>query len=170
MTTMSRKEPVADPAITQKVMQQLSARGLRTPCRINVQTRKGEVTLSGHVVYPHQRDAAIAAIRSVDGIRRVHDQIKIRPPAKHEYKTLPPEVKRAPPAEAEVAAETEATAETAEVSQTAAAEAPSPVAETASNTTDFELGPAPVRRGPAAPPASSTPPPAASTPPPAAAH
>jgi hypothetical protein len=166
---MARKEPVADPAITQKVMQQLSARGLRTPCRISVQTRKGEVTLSGNVQYPHQRDAAIAAIRSVDGIRKVHDQIKVRPPVKHEYKTLPPAVKAAAPVEAEAAAETEVAAETKAASETAAtpaaaaegAEAPAPlVAETASNTTEFELGPAPVRRGPAVPAATTNPPPA----------
>lgn len=155
---MSRKEPVADPAITQKVMQQLSARGLRTPCRINVQTRKGEVTLSGSVQYPHQRDAAIAAIRSVDGIRKVHDQIKVRPPVKHEYKTLPAQLKEAPPVEAEAAAETETASETAETSA-AAAEAPAPlVVDTASSTTEFELGPAPVRRGPAVPPVSPIPP------------
>jgi hypothetical protein len=162
MTTVARKEPVPDAAITQKATQQISNRGLRTPCRISVQTRKGEVTLSGHVLYPHQRDAAIAAIRSIDGIRKVHDQIKVRPPVKHEFKTLPRAVKEAPPVEAEPTAETEAS-ETAETSAAAAggADAPAPVvAETASSTTEFELGPAPVRRGPAAPPATSTPPPA----------
>jgi hyperosmotically inducible protein len=158
---MPRKEPVPDASITQKATQQIANRGIRTPCRISVQTRKGEVTLSGNVQYPHQRDAAIAAIRSIDGIRKVHDQIKVRPPVKHEYKTLPRAVKETAPVEAE-AAETEA-AEAAETSAAAAggAEAPAPlVAETASSTTEFELGPAPVRRGPAVPAATTTPPPA----------
>jgi BON domain-containing protein len=158
---MARKEPVPDSAITQKATQQISNRGLRTPCRISVQTRKGEVTLSGHVLYPHQRDAAIAAIRSIDGIRKVHDQIKVRPPVKHEYKTLPPKAKEVVAPEAETAAEKETASESAENSQAPVAGAETPtVAETASTTTEFELGPAPVRRGPAAPPAISPAPPA----------
>jgi hypothetical protein len=160
---MARKEPVPDAAITQKATQQIANRGIRTPCRISVQTRKGEVTLSGNVQYPHQRDAAIAAIRSIDGIRKVHDQIKVRPPVKHEYKTLPRAVKETAPVEAEATAETEAASETDETSEASpgGAAAPAPlVAETNSSTTEFELGPAPVRRGPAAPPAISPAPPA----------
>lgn len=141
---MARKEPIPDSVLKNKVTQQLSSRGLRTPCRINVDVRKGILTMTGHVQYPHQRDAAMAAVRSVDGLMRIVEQIQVRPPAKHQYKTLPPLPKKtegeAEAAEAEKAAETPAAE---------AAEAPSAqtVAENDSSTTEFDVGPA---KGPAA--------------------
>ena len=87
---MDRKEPISDETITKNATRQIAARGLRSPCHIRVQTRKGEVTLSGTVPYVHQRDAAVQAIRTVDGIRRVKEEIKVKPPPKPQYKELPP--------------------------------------------------------------------------------
>lgn len=150
---MARKEPIPDSILKTKVTQQLANRGLRTPCRINVDVRKGILTLTGHVQYPHQRDAAMAAVRSVDGLMRIVEQIQVRPPAKHQYKTLPPLPKKtegeAEAAEAEKAAETPA----AEAPVAAGAQA---VAEDESSTTEFDLGHA---KGPAAErePASASP-------------
>lgn len=150
-----RKEPIPDSVLKHKVTQQLANRGLRSPCRIDVDVRKGVLTMSGHVHYPHQRDAAMAAIRSVDGIVRVKEQIQIRPPVKHQYKTLPPLAKKSEgEGEAKTTEPEQNDASQAEASSTAAPAAapPASASEDPSSTTDFDLGPAPdspVERKPA---------------------
>ena len=151
-----RKDPIPDSVLKNKVTQQLANRGLRTPCRIHVDVRKGVLTLTGHVHYPHQRDAAMAAVRSIDGLSRIHEQIQVRPPAKHQYKTLPPLPKKtdgevaAPESETGAATATEgaasegATAESAPVASAApqsAAEVRPAAAAVADDLADFELGP-----------------------------
>lgn len=142
---MARKEPIPDSILKQKVTQQLANRGLRTPCRINVDVRKGILTMTGHVHYPHQRDAAMAAVRSVDGLMRIVEQIQVRPPAKHQYKTLPPLPKKTD-GEAEAAATEEKAAETPAAEATAAARpavaGAQAAAENESSTTEFDVGPA----------------------------
>ena len=60
---MERKVPISDAAISRSVTQHLAGRGLRSPCRIEVQTRNGEVTLSGTVQYVHQRDEVVQIYR-----------------------------------------------------------------------------------------------------------
>lgn len=111
---MDSKSPISDATITRNVNRQLAGCGLRSPCRIEVQTRNGEVTLSGVVQFVHQRNAAAQAIRTVEGVKRVIEKLKVTPPAKHQYaqpahapKPQPPEPLRAhtPDASAEVAAE-----------------------------------------------------------------
>ncbi|HEX7379890.1 MAG TPA: BON domain-containing protein [Pirellulales bacterium] len=82
---MDRKDPISDATISKNVTRQLSARGLRPPCRIQVRTRQGEVTLSGTVQFVHQRDAAVQAVRTVEGIKRLVENLKVTPPAKHQY-------------------------------------------------------------------------------------
>lgn len=82
---MDRKVPISDATITRNVSRQLSGCGLRSPCRIEVQTRNGEVTLSGTVQFVHQRNAAAQAIRTVEGVKRVVEKIKVTPPARHQY-------------------------------------------------------------------------------------
>ena len=137
---MARKEPIPDSVLKNKVTQQLANRGLRTPCRINVDVRKGILTMTGHVHYPHQRDAAMAAVRSVDGLMRIVEQIQVRPPAKHQYKTLPPLPKNTE-GEAQAAEAEQAAAETSAAETPAVAGAQAP-AENESSTTEFDVGPA----------------------------
>jgi osmotically-inducible protein OsmY len=72
----------ADRNIVQQVTQRLATRGIRTPCKIDVQSRNGEVTLTGNVQYPHQRTAAMQAASTASGVRRVVDQMTIKPAAK----------------------------------------------------------------------------------------
>lgn len=72
-----------DGTITQTVSQQLSNRGLRPPCHVNVVTTKGNVTLSGTIQYEHQRRVAVQAARGVAGVQRVVDQMQIIPKAQH---------------------------------------------------------------------------------------
>ena len=70
---------VSDQAITQQVTSKLANRGLRSPCQVAVQTNKGDVTLSGSVQYAHQKGAAVGAAGGVTGVRRVIDQLTVKP-------------------------------------------------------------------------------------------
>lgn len=67
----------ADQTITNQVLLKLANRGIRTPCNVSVQTRKGEVTLSGTVQFSHQKTAAQQAATGVTGVRRVIDNTTI---------------------------------------------------------------------------------------------
>jgi osmotically-inducible protein OsmY len=67
----------ADQTITNQVMMKLAKRGFRAPCNVRVQTKRGEVTLTGTVQFPHQKGAAVQAATGVTGVRRVTDQTTI---------------------------------------------------------------------------------------------
>jgi osmotically-inducible protein OsmY len=71
----------SDPTISRKVSEQLSNRGMRAPCRINVVTRKGQVTLSGTIQYEYQRQIAVKATSMIPGVHGVHDQMSVIPKA-----------------------------------------------------------------------------------------
>ncbi len=72
-------QKIPDAIIIQKVTKQLSNHGMRSPCRIAVAARKGDVTLSGTIQFEYQRIAALHAVRGIDGVRRVMDQLKVQP-------------------------------------------------------------------------------------------
>jgi len=93
---MWHKEVISDKAIDQKVAQQLSARGMRSPCRIEVRTSKGVVTLSGDIEYEHQRNAAVQAARHLDGVSSVVDQLHVKPRNSQRNQVLGPEVSPLP--------------------------------------------------------------------------
>ncbi len=76
---MWHRETFPDKSINQKISQQLAGRGMRSPCRIAVQTAKGVVTLTGSIEYEHQRNAAVLVARHMDGVNRVVDQLQVRP-------------------------------------------------------------------------------------------
>jgi osmotically-inducible protein OsmY len=71
-----------DDRITQQVNNKLAARGFCSPCRLSAQTSNGQVTLSGIVQYAHQKSAAVSAISGMVGVRRVIDQITLKPAVK----------------------------------------------------------------------------------------
>jgi osmotically-inducible protein OsmY len=71
-----------DSRITQTVTNKLASRGFG-PCRLNVQTSNGQVTLKGIVQYAHQKGAAVSAISGMAGVRRVIDQMTVKPAVKH---------------------------------------------------------------------------------------
>jgi hypothetical protein len=75
---MWHKEIISDKTINHKVTQGLAARGMRAPCSIAVQTTKGVVTLSGNIEYEHQRNTALQAVRHLDGVSRVVDQLHVK--------------------------------------------------------------------------------------------
>jgi len=68
-----------DDRITQTVKNKLASRGFSSPCCLTVQTSNGQVTLSGMVQYAHQKSAALSAIRGLEGVRRVIDQMMVKP-------------------------------------------------------------------------------------------
>jgi osmotically-inducible protein OsmY len=79
---LSRKGQIPDQTITERVTQLLSNRGLRSPCRVSVTTLNGEVTLSGTVQHAHQKVSAVQATRGANGVRRVVDQLAVKPMVK----------------------------------------------------------------------------------------
>jgi hypothetical protein len=89
---MWHKEVISDKAINQKVTQQLSARGMRSPCRIAVQTVRGVVTLSGDIEYEHQRNTAVQTARHLDGVSSVVDRLHVKPRELPRNQMLGPEV------------------------------------------------------------------------------
>jgi osmotically-inducible protein OsmY len=73
----------SDPTISQKVNQQLANCGMRAPCRISAETRKGYVTLTGAIQYDYQRRAILRATSAIDGVQGVVDHLQVIPAAQH---------------------------------------------------------------------------------------
>jgi osmotically-inducible protein OsmY len=74
--------PVQDKTITRQVLGKLAGRGLNAPCKVTVETNKGQVTLSGTVQYDHQKASAVQAINGISGVRRVVDRLTVKAAAK----------------------------------------------------------------------------------------
>jgi osmotically-inducible protein OsmY len=79
----------SDPTISRKVGEMLSNRGMRSPCRILVATRKGKVTLSGAIQYEQQRRIAVKAAGSVAGVESVLDQMRGIPKSQPVARAIP---------------------------------------------------------------------------------
>ena len=75
--------PIQDKTITRQVQGKLASRGLNSPCRIEVATAKGEVTLTGNVQYAQQKTNAVQAATAVSGVRRVVDRLTVKVVAKY---------------------------------------------------------------------------------------
>jgi osmotically-inducible protein OsmY len=80
--------PIQDKTITRQVQGKIAGRGLGVPCRIVVDTVKGQVTLTGTVQYEQQRASAAQVTRGVAGVRNVIDRLTVKPPVK--WKQPPP--------------------------------------------------------------------------------
>ena len=74
--------PGQDRAIAQQVNQKLAMKGIRSPCKIDVKAKNGDVTLTGSIQFDYQRATVVQAASSASGVRRVVDQLTIKPPAK----------------------------------------------------------------------------------------
>ncbi|MEX2308996.1 MAG: BON domain-containing protein [Pirellulales bacterium] len=70
-----------DDHITRHVNNKLASRGFGSQ-HLTVQTSNGLVTLSGAVQFAHQKKAALKSIAGMAGIRRVIDQLTVRPAVK----------------------------------------------------------------------------------------
>ena len=75
--------PVQDKTITRQVMGKLAGRGLNSPCRVAVDTIKGQVTLTGTVQYAHQKTTASQVAHGISGVKRVVDKVVVKAIAKH---------------------------------------------------------------------------------------
>jgi osmotically-inducible protein OsmY len=71
-----------DGRVMQQVNNKLASRGFGSQSRLTVQTANGMVTISGSVQYAHQKRAAVKTITGLAGVRRVIDQLIIKPAAK----------------------------------------------------------------------------------------
>jgi len=69
---------VPDRTISQQSSQKLANRGLRSPCQVQVETRNGEVTLSGTVQYAHQKGVASQVVTGIFGVKRVVNQLVVK--------------------------------------------------------------------------------------------
>ncbi len=76
---MLKRVAVPDHLLNQKVVRELSNHGMRPPCKVNVTTHNGSITLSGEIQYEHQRRPAVHAAQSIEGVQRVVDQLKVIP-------------------------------------------------------------------------------------------
>ena len=74
------KALIPDEMIRQNVAQRLSR--MEAPGRdpIIATIRDGDVTLSGKLSYEHQRRVVVNAARSVEGVRRVIDRLRVVAP------------------------------------------------------------------------------------------
>jgi hypothetical protein len=127
---MLHKEIIPDRTIDQKVIHELSARGMRAPCSIAVHTTKGVVTLSGNIAFEHQRNAAVQATRHLDGVTRVIDQMHVKAKTSP-WKVDPPKPLPAPVAASvteEAKEDVKEQAKEPEGPQEPPAEAPPPIA------------------------------------------
>ena len=80
---MLRRVPVPDHLLNQKVIRQLSNRGMHPPCKVVVSTHNGSITLSGQIQYEHQRRPAVRAAQNIEGVQRVVDQLQVMPTTSH---------------------------------------------------------------------------------------
>ena len=68
----------ADGKLVMLVNSKLAMRGIRTPCAVTVTVARGEATLTGTVVQPHQKMSAAQIAQGVNGIKRVHNQLVVK--------------------------------------------------------------------------------------------
>jgi len=69
---------VPDKALLQKVNQRVQQTGTGSQSKVNVNVRRGEVTVSGTIQYEMQRQNILRAAGRVAGVRRVVDQLRLQ--------------------------------------------------------------------------------------------
>lgn len=79
---MQRPGQMPDKQLCQKVEQRMARAGGGSQAKISVQVHNGDVTLSGTLQYEAQRRPALHAARGVAGVRRVVDQLTLKPAAR----------------------------------------------------------------------------------------
>jgi len=71
-----------DSKLVQQVNTKLAMRGIRSPCRVSVACRGGEVTLTGTVTQAHQKMSAANITQGVNGVKRVINQLTVKAQAR----------------------------------------------------------------------------------------
>jgi osmotically-inducible protein OsmY len=75
---MQRSGQVQDKRVSQKVQRRISSTGMGLQSKITVQVRNADVTLSGTLQCETQRRFLVQAVRSVEGVRAVTDQLQVK--------------------------------------------------------------------------------------------
>ena len=78
-----RSSQIPDRVITQQLNNKLASRGVRSPCHVMVLSKNGEVTLSGTVQFAHQKGAAVQVATGITGVRRVIDNLILKPASRN---------------------------------------------------------------------------------------
>ena len=76
---MALQSAAADKTILKKVNQNLGRMGSGSRSQVKATVRNGQVTVSGNIQYESQRRPALKAVRCVQGVRGVTDQLKVLP-------------------------------------------------------------------------------------------
>ena len=71
-----------DDRIELRINNKLCNIGLRAPCRIQVDVYNGSVRIKGKVLFDYQKKAALMAVRSMDGVTGIIDELKVEPHAR----------------------------------------------------------------------------------------
>lgn len=79
---MQQSSAKDDQKLCMMVTNKLAARGIRSPCAVSVSARNGEITLNGTVVQAHQKNAASHAASTIEGVKRVYDNLVVKVAAK----------------------------------------------------------------------------------------
>ena len=77
-----RATQIPDRTLSQQASQKLANRGFRSPCHVEVQSKNGDVTLSGTVQFAYQKQAASQLVSGLVGVRRVIDLMSVKPAVK----------------------------------------------------------------------------------------
>jgi hypothetical protein len=67
----------ADIRLKNQIEFRLSCQGIRQPCKVEVEVESGAVTLTGTVQYEHQKPTVVHICRTISGVTRVTDKLKV---------------------------------------------------------------------------------------------
>jgi osmotically-inducible protein OsmY len=91
-----------DDRLELRISNKLGNIGLRAPCRIQVEVYNGQVRLKGKVLFDYQKKAAITAVRSMDHVTGIIDELKVEAPVRAWDDAEPPKTDTfVPPPETE---------------------------------------------------------------------
>jgi len=82
---MLRRDQVPDKRIIQKLNQRLARAGMGSKAKIAFTVKNGNVTVSGALQYDNQRRPLLSALRGVDGVRGLVDQLTVKPQQKNKW-------------------------------------------------------------------------------------
>ena len=67
----------ADIRLKSQIEDRLSCQGIRLPCKVEVEVENGAVTLKGTIQYEHQKPTIVHMCRTISGVTRVTDKLKV---------------------------------------------------------------------------------------------
>jgi osmotically-inducible protein OsmY len=74
---MAQRNEVSDKSLLMQVNQRLMRSGAGSQGKVSATVRSGDVTLTGTLRYEHERSSFLRTASSINGVRRVIDQMQI---------------------------------------------------------------------------------------------